>query len=236
MKIKCLIIDDEELAIDILENYVSKIENLELVGKCKNAIEAFNLLQKIKIDLLFLDIQMPMLSGIEFLKNITNPPKVIFTTAFSNYAVEGFDLNAVDYLLKPISFDRFLKAINKLQNNVPTINNQVLESESNYNDAFIYLKEDKIMQKIVLQEILFVESLKNYVKIKTEHKDIITYKSISSMEEKLPSNKFIRVHRSYIVAIDKIEAFSSSEVKIGKIEIPIGRNYKSEVLKKLSEK
>jgi DNA-binding LytR/AlgR family response regulator len=236
MKIKCVIVDDEELAIDLLENYVSKIENLELAGKCKNAIEAYNLLQKNKIDLLFLDIQMPMLNGIEFLKNISNPPKVIFTTAFTNYAVEGFDLNAVDYLLKPISFERFLKAINKLQPNLTSVFSQVADVQTSYNDTFIYLKEDKIMVKIMLKDILFVESLKNYVKVKTVLRDITTYNTIISMEEKLPSNKFIRVHRSYIVAIDKIEAFSTTEVKIGKNEIPIGRNYKNEVIKRLSEK
>jgi len=235
MKTRCAIIDDEELAIDILQNYIQKIDNLELVGKCKSAVEAYNLLQKTKVDLLFLDIQMPMLTGIEFLKNIANPPKVIFTTAFSEYAVEGFDLNAVDYLLKPISFDRFLKAVNKLQTNISAITTQISDAVTNYDDAFIYLKEDKIMVKLLLKDILYIESLKNYVKVKTISKDIITYKTISSMEEKLPSNKFLRIHRSYIVNIDKIEAFSTTEIKIGNIEIPIGRNFKIEVIKKLAD-
>lgn len=234
MKTKCAIIDDEELAIDLLESYIIQIETLELVGKCKNAVEAYNLLQKTKIDLLFLDIQMPLMSGIEFLKNISNSPKVIFTTAFSEHAIEGFDLNAVDYLLKPISFDRFLKAINKLQTNVSSITTQISDVSTTYDDAFIYLKEDKIMVKLLLKDILYIESLKNYVKVKTETKDIITYKTISSMEEKLPSNKFIRVHRSYIVAIDKIEAFSTTEIKIHNLSIPIGRNFKNEVMKRLS--
>lgn len=236
MKTRCVIIDDEELAADLLENYISKIETLELAGKCRNAIEAYNLLQKTKIDLLFLDIQMPMLSGIEFLKNISNPPKVIFTTAFSNYALEGFELNVVDYLLKPISFERFLKAINKIQPNLSVINSQTNEIQLTYSEAFIYVKEDKIMVKIMLKDILYVESLKNYVKISTSQKDIITYTTITSMEEKLPSNKFIRIHRSYVVAIDKIDAFTTSDVKIGKTEIPIGRNYKNEVIKRLSDK
>lgn len=236
MKIRCLIIDDEELAIDVLENYISKIENLELIEKCKNAVDAYNFLQKNQIDLIFLDIQMPVLSGIEFLKNISNPPKVIFTTAFSEYAVEGFELNAVDYLLKPISFERFLKAINKVQPNLSSNNIHLTEFQSNYDETFIYLKEDKIMVKVMLKDILFVESLKNYVKVKTISKDIISYNTITSMEEKLPLNKFMRVHRSYIVAIDKIEAFSNNDIIIGKKEIPIGRNYKNDVLKNLNVK
>jgi len=235
MKTKCLIIDDEELALDLLESYIIQIETLELVGKCKSAVEAYNFLQKHKIDLLFLDIQMPMLTGIEFLKNIPNQPKVIITTAYSEYAVEAFDLNVVDYLLKPISFDRFLKALNKLQPPSNTlISNISSDIQNTYDDAFIYLKEDKIMAKVLLKEILYIESLKNYVKVKTVSREIITYKTISSMEEKLPANKFIRVHRSYIVAIDKIDAFSTAQIKIGNLEIPIGRNYKSEVFKILA--
>jgi DNA-binding LytR/AlgR family response regulator len=234
MKIKCAIIDDEELAIDLLESYINKIENLILVEKCRSAVDAYNLLQKNKIDLLFLDIQMPMLSGIDFIKNLANPPKVIFTTAYSEYAIDGFELNAVDYLLKPISFERFFKAINKLQITQITNSIQNTDTPGNYDESFIYLKEDKIMMKVLLKDILYIESLKNYIKVVTFVKDVISYNTISSMEEKLPEHKFMRVHRSYIVAIDKIEAFSSTEIKIGKIQIPIGRNFKNEVLKKLN--
>jgi len=232
MKTRCAIIDDEELAIELLEGYIKHIENLELVGICKNAIEGYNLLQKTKVDLLFLDIQMPMLSGIEFLKNISNPPKVIFTTAYSEYAVDGFELNAVDYLLKPVSFERFLKAVNKVFLAQPSAAAQnISEMSSAFDDAFIYLKEDKMMVKVLLKDILFIESLKNYVKVKTTQRDIVTYKTITSLEEKLPSNKFLRVHRSYIVGIDHIDFFSSAQVHIGKTDIPIGRNFKNEVLK-----
>jgi len=237
MKLNCAIIDDEELAADILEEYIKQFEGLVLIAKCKNVVEAYNLLQKTKIDLLFLDIQMPMLTGIDFLKNINNPPKVIFTTAYSEYAVEGFELNAVDYLLKPISFERFLRAINKLQLSdikSPDIQTKTTELTEEYSEAFIFLKEDKMMVKVMLKDILFIESLKNYVKVKTISKDIITYKTISSLEEKLPSNKFIRVHRSYIVAVDKIDAFSTSQLEIGKHLIPLGRNFKADVLKFLN--
>ena len=235
MKIRCLIVDDEPLALDVLETYIGRVDNLELVCRCNNAVEAYNCLQTEHIDLMFLDIQMPKLTGIDFLKSLTNPPKVIFTTAYRDYAVEGYELNAVDYLLKPISFDRFLKAIAKVtpQEHKPTAT--IAASEQDYKDAFIYLKADKKMVKVMLSDILYIESLKDYIRVKTETKEIISYQKISFLEEKLPADKFLRIHRSFIIALDKVQAFSATAVDLGKNEIPIGRLYKNEVLQILGK-
>ena len=235
MKIRCLIVDDEPLALDVLETYISRLDNLELVCRCNNAVEAYNCLQTEQIDLMFLDIQMPKLTGIDFLKSLPNPPKVIFTTAYRDYAVEGYELNAVDYLLKPISFDRFLKAIAKVtpQETKPVAT--IPTSEPDFKVAFIYLKADKKMVKVMLSDILYIESLKDYIRVKTETKEIISYQKISFLEEKLPADKFLRIHRSFIVALDKIQAFSASAVDVGKSEIPIGRFYKNEVLQILNQ-
>jgi len=229
--IRCLIVDDEPLARDIIENFVSRIEQLELVSTCATAIEAFNLINKYEIDLLFLDIQMPEITGVEFLKELNNPPKVIFTTAFDGYALDAFNLNAVDYLVKPIEFSRFLKAVNKIFERVkisPSVSARY-EEKDNYDTVFIYLKVEKSMQKIFLCEILYVESLKNYVKIKTLNREIIAYKSLNSMLDVLPDKKFIRAHRSFVIAKDHIDSFSPSEINLKGNKIPIGRNYKKSV-------
>lgn len=235
-RIKCLITDDEPLALDVLENYISQLESLELTGRCNNALDALNFLQKNKVDLLFLDIQMPRLTGIDFLKTLRNPPKVIFTTAYRDYALEGFELNVLDYLLKPISFERFIIAVNKYHafapvNHLPAAITPALSLITE--EPFIYLKADKKMVKTFLKDILYIESLKDYVKVKTVEKDIITYQKISYLEEKLPDEKFIRIHRSYIIALDKIKSFNTSFIDIGNEEIPIGRLYKPEVMKSL---
>lgn len=245
MKIRCVIVDDEPLALDVLEAYIEKIEDLELVARVDNAIEAFNLINKEKLDLLFLDIQMPKLSGIDLLKNISFPPKVIFTTAYRDYALQGYELDVVDYLLKPISFDRFLRAVNKVyQINGPSApvmplagtNFETDPDLQNYSEAFIYLKADKKMIKVLLKDILYIESLKDYIRVRTRDKTVTAYQRISYMEEKLPEDKFMRIHRSYIIAMDKVEAYSTPNVEIGNMEIPIGRNYRSEVLKALNHK
>ncbi|MEJ8801371.1 LytR/AlgR family response regulator transcription factor [Pontibacter sp. H249] len=245
MKIKCMIVDDEPLALDVLETFIERLDNLELVCRCNNALEAYNCLQTHKVDLLFLDIQMPKLTGIDFLKTLTNPPKVIFTTAYRDYALEGFELNAVDYLLKPIAFERFLKAVSKVTTAAevakpaaiaaPVVAPLATTSGPGYKEAFIYLKADKKMVKIMLSDILYIESLKDYIRVKTETKEIISYQKISFLEEKLPTDKFLRIHRSFIVALDKIQAFSATAVDIGKTEIPIGRFYKNEVLQILNQ-
>jgi len=234
-----MLVDDEPLALDVLETFIQRLDNLELVCRCNNALEAYNCLQREHIDLMFLDIQMPKLTGIDFLKSLAHPPKVIFTTAYRDYALDSYELNAADYLLKPIAFERFLKAVSKITPQeqpapVPVIAPAVT-SEPNYKEAFIYLKADKKMVKVILSDILYIESLKDYIRVKTETREIISYQKISFLEEKLPAGKFLRIHRSFIVALDKIQAFSATAVDIGKSEIPIGRFYKNEVLQILNQ-
>ncbi len=226
-------VDDEPYALDVLETYIQKIDDLELVTKCTNAIDAFNLIQKEKIDVLFLDIQMPKLTGIDFLKNITNPPQVIFTTAYRDYALDGYDLNITDYLLKPFSFERFLKAINKVYMNSGAQDSKVKDEAKEQN--IIYFKADKKMLKVWLNDIFYIESMKDYVFVKTLKRDIISYQKISFLDEKLPEHKFLRIHRSFIVAVDKVEAFCATHVDVAGKEIPIGRNYKNQVFKKLNQ-
>ncbi len=223
-KIKCLVVDDEPIAQDILVGYIEQIANLELVGTCINAIEANDILQQRKVDLILLDIEMPMVSGLNFLANLDNPPKVIITTAYRDYAVEGFELNVIDYLLKPISIERFMKAIHKI--NTPP--KAVFEEEQ-----FIYLKADKKMVQIVLDEILYIEGLSNYVKIHLTDRMVISYQKLSYLEEILPVDNFIRVHRSFIVARSKIRSYTTSYLEVMKEEIPIGGSYRDSVLKVL---
>lgn len=243
MKIKCLLVDDEPLALDVLESYIRRIDGLELVARCENALQAFDILLTQSIDLIFLDIQMPRLDGIEFLKTLHNPPKVIFTTAYREYAIEAFELDVVDYLLKPIPFSRFLKAINKaftiLQHkpNTPVGNTppvpvpeEVIQLHSQEN---IIVRADKKMIKIPLEEIQYIESLKDYVIIYLPNRRIVTKQKISYLEQKLPDGEFLRIHRSFLVAINKIRAFSPNHVEINSQELPIGRSYKSEVAKVL---
>ncbi|WP_299251827.1 LytTR family DNA-binding domain-containing protein [uncultured Aquimarina sp.] len=238
-EIKCIVVDDEPLAREIIENYISRIDHLTLVASCGNALEAFNIVANKRIDLIFLDIQMPDLTGIDFLKDLTPSPNVIFTTAYSDYALDAFNLEVIDYLLKPIEFSRFLKSVNrvlKLSKSTSTplaLSNNNNDDEYNYQDIFIYLKVEKKMQKIFLKNILYIESLKNYIKIKTSDREIIAYKSISSIESVLPSTRFLRVHRSFIISIDHIDAFSTTEIELKGVKIPIGRNYKTSVKEKL---
>ncbi len=235
--IRCLVVDDEPLAAEVLEKYIGQMDSLCLVGKCSHAIEALNFLQKNKVDLLFLDIQMPRLSGIGFLKTLQKRPKVILTTAFRDYAVEGFELNVLDYLVKPIPFERFLVAINKYhgaQETGTALPPVIMPPVSGISpDAFIYLKADKKMVKVFLKDILYIESLKDYVKVKTTDKEIITWQRISYLEEKLPDESFQRIHRSYIVAMNKIRSFNAAFIEIGDQELPIGRQYKAGVMKAL---
>ncbi|WP_422361278.1 LytR/AlgR family response regulator transcription factor [Reichenbachiella sp.] len=229
---KCIIVDDEPLAIEVIESYVERIDSLELVGKFRNAIKAFDYIQSGEpVDLIFLDIQMPKLTGIEFLKTLTNPPKVIFTTAYREYALEGFELEVLDYLLKPISFDRFMKAVSKALNQ----SKEVEISTSAEGDDFIFFKCDKKMIRVGLRDILYIESIKDYVKIKTAEKEVVTHQKISVLETKLPANHFIRVHRSFIINIPKIESYSASEIELNNESIPVGRNYKVEVMDKLGK-
>lgn len=239
--IRCLIVDDEPLALDVLESYIARLDDLRLVARLDNAVDAFNHLNRERVDLLFLDIQMPQLTGIELLRNISAPPKVIFTTAYRDYALQGYELDVVDYLLKPISFERFLRAVNKVYKThsappaAPPLAGMAAHSPDLHEEAFIYLKDGKKMIKILLRDILYIESLKDYVRVRTREKTVTAYQRISYLEEKLPEDRFMRIHRSYIVALDKVEAYSTPFVEIGKTEIPIGRNYRSAVLKVLQE-
>ena len=231
VQLTCLIIDDEPLAQDIIENYLTNFSFVKLVAKCDNALIALDWIKKQKIDLVFLDVSMPFISGIEFIRTLKNPPAVILTTAHKQFALEGYELNVVDYLLKPISFERFLMAINKLTLDVPETPKPVITNARN--DSFIYVKSEKKNVKILLKEILFIESLKDYIKIHTTNKTIITQVAISTIEQRLPDN-FLRVHRSFIVARDKITAYTQHDIEIGKLQIPIGRNYKTIVVKNFS--
>jgi DNA-binding LytR/AlgR family response regulator len=234
MAIKCIIVDDEPLAIEIVESYVSRIDQLQLQGTFRNAVQAFAYLQEHSVDLIFLDIQMPKLSGIEFLKTLKNPPKVIFTTAYRDYAIDGFDLEVIDYLLKPIPFERFLKAVAKVMHQQPSPVQPTKKVEASADD-YVYFKVDKKMIKTKMAAVLFIESVKDYVKVRTDEKEIITQQKISYLEESLPHQQFLRIHRSFIVNIDKIDAYSATDVEIGKHSIPIGRNYKNDVMKVLAK-
>lgn len=236
-KISCLAVDDEPPALSVIKKYINEIPSLQLVGTCINAVEALGVLQEQNIDLLFLDIQLPQILGTDFIRTLKNPPKVIFTTAFRKFAIEGFELDAIDYLLKPISFDRFLKAVNKVMNiNLP-VNNQQAAYEykiSHPEDAFISFRVDRKNLKVALDDILYIESLKDYIKVVTKSKSIITKQSIASLEEALPAHTFIRIHRSYIVALSKIELYTTELVEIAKKELPISRMYRHEVAKILN--
>ena len=231
--INCLIVDDEPMAREILENHLGKIDSISLVGSCKNAIEAFNMLNTHPIDLIFLDINMPEISGLSFAKSINKKIKVIFTTAYREYAVDGFDLKAVDYLLKPISFERLIQSISKYQHEhvLPQVD-QHIELSSEKSD-FIFVRSDRKMIKINFSDLDYIESLSDYLKLYLNNKVIITRETISSIEAKLPKNDFLRVHRSYIIAIDKIESFTQEFIEINKKAIPISRTYKNDVKTRL---
>jgi len=238
----CIIVDDEPLAIDLIEQFVSKVSFLTLVGKCSNAFEALEAINKKLVDLVFLDIQMPNLTGVEFVKTLSHPPMIIFTTAYSNYALDGFELSAVDYLVKPIPFDRFMKSVNKayelfqLRKNTQKQESAEPHSLPASDDKYIMVKSDYSVVKIALSEILYVEGLKDYLKIFTSRvKPILTLNSLKKFEDKLPSSNFIRVHRSYIVAIDKIESIQKHRIHIGKELIPIGDLYKESFYSKIEK-
>jgi DNA-binding LytR/AlgR family response regulator len=230
--IQTLIVDDEPLALDVLETYIEKIPELNLVKRCNNALEALEVLKSQPIDLMFLDIQMPQITGIEFLKTLADPPLVIFTTAYPNYALEGFELDALDYLLKPISFDRFLKAVNRAtdQLNLQKASQSGNEPEG---DEYFFVKADKKLVKVNYDEILYIEGLKDYVIIRLEQSRVITLQTMKSLEDKLPQNKFRRIHRSFIVNIDKIHAVIGNMVEVlekGQAKhLPIGKNYRDEL-------
>jgi DNA-binding LytR/AlgR family response regulator len=229
--IKCLVVDDEPPAREIIRRYIEQMPVLELSGECANAIQAFTFLQQQTVDLVFLDIRMPQLSGTDFLKALKNPPKVIFTTAYSEYALEGYELDAVDYLMKPITFERFIKAVNKACQHAHHKTDSIAEEKKT--ESFVYFRADRKMVKVMLQEILYIESMKDYVKVFTTNGMIITKQSISSVEAMLPEKDFIRTHRSFIVATRHIKSFTAELIELQNMEIPIGKLFRNEVMKSL---
>lgn len=231
MKIKCLLVDDEPLAISLLENHIGKMDNFEVIGKCSNAIKAAEVLRSTPVDLMFLDIKMPQITGLDFLRSLKNPPSVIFTTAYREYALEGYDLEVVDYLLKPITFDRFFKATDRYLR----LNTQVApKAITTPQDNFIYVKSGAKFNKFNTDEILFIESIKDTIVVHQGAgvKHTLKYK-ISDIETELQEKGFLRIHRSFIINVNKITAFTAYDVEIGTIEIPIGASYKEGVFKVL---
>ncbi|HET9430650.1 MAG TPA: LytTR family DNA-binding domain-containing protein [Chitinophagaceae bacterium] len=233
-KIRCLVVDDEPPAREIIRRYIEQVPLLELIGDCANAIQAFGFLQQHEADLIFLDIRMPQLNGNDFLKALKNPPKVILTTAFSEYALEGYELDVVDFLMKPISFDRFLRAVNKACHLSIHRPDSAAVPEGNKSDSFVYFRADRKMVKVMLKDILYIESMKDYIRIITNNGTIITKQSISSVEEMLPDKEFVRSHRSFIVATRHIKSYTSEIIEIHNTEIPIGKLFRNEVLKVLT--
>lgn len=220
---RCLIIDDEPAARDILRTYIKDTDELELIGECKDALEARSVLKENKVDLLFLDINMPRLSGIEFLKSLVHPPKVIFTTAYSEFALEGYDLDVVDYLLKPFSFDRFLKAVEKASRSL---------TDSNSADGYITIKADGKLFRVAFQDILFAESSGDYITVHTKEQKITFYQTLTEFCGQLPEDQFIRIHRSHLVSLGHIDFVEGNLVHIHKKQFPIGKSYREDFLRK----
>jgi DNA-binding LytR/AlgR family response regulator len=227
MKYSCIIVDDEPLAIEVIKTHIGNLGLFEIAAECSNANEAFQFLSSGRTDLMFLDIQMPGLKGTDFLKTLVNPPKVILTTAFRDYALDGYELNVVDYLLKPISYDRFLKAVNKFLNYESRGPGETEDSK------YLYLNVNKKVHKILINDIFYVESIKDYLTVHTSSGNIVAKHTISAFERLLPEKEFIRIHRSFIVSIGKIKGFNAHTIDIGGKELPIGPNYHSNVFEKL---
>lgn len=234
MKLRCLLIDDEPPALKVLANYIANINGLEIVGQCKNAIEALDILNQYQVEVIFLDIKMPKILGTEFLKNLSHPPKVIFVTAYRDYAVDGYELDAIDYLVKPVSFERFFKAITKLRRIMGHDNTSTVIENKVPSEPFVYLKVDKDMKKIFIKNIVYIESCKDYAKLFfNDGKNLLVKQTISALENLLSNHQFMRVHRSYIVSLNKISGFNGVSLQLDGIEIPIGRLYKQIVMERL---
>jgi DNA-binding LytR/AlgR family response regulator len=227
LKIKCIITDDEPFARKGLQGYISQIDFLDLRGVCENALELNSLIKQEPVDLLFLDIEMPYMTGIDFLKNLPSPPRVIFTTAYEKYALQGFELEVLDYLLKPIPFDRFLKAANKA---FDYFRQQQAAAPA---EDYIFVKADSKLEKIQFADILFAEALENYVAIYTREKKIITHLTLKMLQEKLPAGSFIQPHKSYIAAIDKINSIEGNILHIMNYQVPISKYQKEEIMEKI---
>lgn len=233
-KYSCIIVEDEPLAAEVLEDYIKQVPFLQLKGVCSDAIYAMDMLQKEKIDLIFLDIHLPKLKGFDFVKALKNPPQVIITSAYQEYALQGYELNVVDYLLKPIEFSRFLMAVNKLKQSVAPVS-PAIPMAARPERLHLFFNVSKKKVRVYLDEILYIESMKEYIRIVTRDKTILTKFQIGQIEELLARNNFLRVHRSFIVAKDKIEAFTATDVEVNGKPIPIGRSYKELVVSVLEQ-
>ncbi|WDZ99456.1 LytR/AlgR family response regulator transcription factor [Mucilaginibacter sp. SJ] len=241
--IRCLVVDDEPLALHILEDYISKMPFLQLVKATTNPIEALTMVQAAEADLVFLDVQMPELTGIQFLKIANGKAKVILTTAYPQYALEGYELDVVDYLLKPIAFDRFFKSVQKAQSIIQPVTAKpqvVMQAEpvqqDDFSTDFIFVKTEHKIQKVYLHDILFIEGLKDYISIFTSAERIITLQGMKKMEDALPEKHFVRVHKSYIVALNKIDSIERSRIQIGDKIIPVGDTYRDEFFRMIENK
>ncbi|MBW8688250.1 LytR/AlgR family response regulator transcription factor [Chitinophaga rhizophila] len=227
MKIRCVITDDEPYARKGLQGYIGQIDFLEVAGVCESAVELNAFLRKEQVDLLFLDIEMPYLSGIELLKTLTTPPKVIFTTAYEKYAMQGYELEVLDYLLKPISFERFLKAANKAYDYF------TLQKQAKPRPEYFFIKVDSKLEKVVISDILFVEGMENYVTVHTRQKKLMTHLTLKMLQEHLPADQFLQPHKSYIVAIDRIDAIEGNMLILGGYQVPVSRYQKEEIMQKI---
>lgn len=234
-KFNCLIVEDEPLAAEILEDYIHQVPFLQLLAKCYDAVFALEILQNEKVDLIFLDIHLPKLKGLDFIKSLNEPPQIIITSAYTEYALQGYELNVIDYLLKPIEFNRFIMAVNKLKpiNEVERLNNI---SSTLPERPYLFFNVSKKKVKMFLDEILYIESLKEYIKVISKDKSILTKFQLGEIEDILNKNNFLRIHRSFIVAKDKIDAFSATDIEINGQQIPIGRSYKEIVIESLENK
>ena len=229
MMIRCIIIDDEPLSQDVLKKYMTDLQNLELVAVCDDAFEALSVLQKQEIDLVFLDVNMPRLSGLQFFKSLSTPPLVIFTTAYPEYALEGYEVDAVDYLLKPFSMERFLRSVNKASEKL-----RFKTMDKSLNDRFIWLKSDKKLHKVDTSRIRYVESCGDYVRVVTDDGNILVHETLQNMLDQLNDNRFMRVHRSFVISVDRIEYIEGNRLKIGDVDIPVGQVYKEEFHRRLN--
>ncbi|WP_346857206.1 LytTR family DNA-binding domain-containing protein [uncultured Draconibacterium sp.] len=232
-KTKCLIVDDEPLATEVLKSHIQKVSSLQVVGTCFDAVEAFDFLKNNDVDLMFLDIQMPEMKGTDLVRTLQNPPAVVFTTAYREYAIESYELNILDYLLKPISFERFLQTIDKYNQQNITIS-EVSLHKNNGDEEYIYLREKNIIHKVPVSEVIFVESFGDYIKLHTNDREINSRATISSIQKTLPDKLFIRIHRSYLVAKKRITSFSPVMVTLAGKEFPIGTRYRKTTFEKLN--
>jgi DNA-binding LytR/AlgR family response regulator len=236
IKTRCLIIDDEPPARDLLISYASQLDDLVVLEQFANAPEAFSFLQKNPVDLIFLDIQMPGMNGLELIRSLHQRPGIILTTAFREYATDGFDLDVLDYLVKPISFSRFMKAIAKFHHYFTKPPEGIIDSEKNYNEAYIFIKVGKDQIKVYFKDILYIECIKDYLRIITSDKTYVTYDRLMYMEEKLPDGRFLRIHKSFIISVGMVKSFRNDKVIIGDVGLPVGRVYKQKFLEAFSKK